>query len=516
MRRPYKGLFLAFLGLLASAVCGPAALAASGAIRNETTGETFEGLQDALSSARDGDAIEVGGGPYTGNFLVEHRVTLSGRGQGADRPVLDGGGRGSVLTIRAEGVVVEDLEIRHSGKGDDPFFFWGDAGVTVAADGARLSNLHLAGNDWGVVMLGGRGSTIEASQIEDNARDGIAIFGGREHRIVGNSILRNEIGVSIDVLHTERRSPFAGLGDPASVARIAADNAKARRSEDIVVARNEVRGNGSYCITATWHSRRLTIEDNVVHATGIERKHDVAQMELMEKTVAASLGLSGVGVIDREAIGSGIYILCSTEDSLIARNRVFDNLGAGIFMSGSDRNEIRANTVSANETGIFLVSSSANRINRNTVADNKTHGIRIGGGNPLATPSADNLLTLNDMAGNGVNAFDASGRRLTVDDLSGVIESLPYPEPVKQQLRANRSVREAMLGAMLKGLVPASNRWDDGALGNRYDNFDEKAEGFADANGDGISEAGRPIDGGTAVDRHPLDAPTVARLSAAP
>ncbi|MBC7311356.1 MAG: right-handed parallel beta-helix repeat-containing protein [Rhizobium sp.] len=516
MRKPFLGLALALVCLLTGAACGPVALAASGAIRNVTTGESFDGLQDALSSARDGDAIEVSGGPHMGNFLIERRVMLSGQPQGAERPVLDGGGKGTVLTIRAEGVTVEDLEIRNSGKVDDPFFFWGDAGITLAADGATLSNLHLTGNDWGVVMLGGRGSTIEASQVEDNARDGIAIFGGREHRVIGNTILRNETGVSIDVLHADRRSPFASLGDPASVARIAADNAKAQRSEDLLITRNEVRGNGSYGISATWHSRRIAIEDNVVHATGIERRHDVAQMELMEKTVAASLGLSGVGVIDREAIGSGIYILCSTEDSLIARNRVFDNLGAGIFVNGSDRNEIRANPVTGNQTGIFLVSSNANRIHRNTVTDNKAHGIRIGGGNPLATPSSDNLLTLNDMARNGANAFDSSGRRLTVDDLSGVIDSLPHPEPVKQQLRANRSVREAMLGAMLQSLVPASNRWDDGAHGNHYDDFDETAEGFADANGDGISETGRAIDGGTAVDHHPLDAPTVARLSAAP
>lgn len=516
MRKPLSGLALALVCLLAGAACGSIALAASGAIRNVTTGESFDGLQDALSSARDGDAIEVSGGPYMGNFLIERRVILRGRQQGAERPVLDGGGQGTVLTIRSEGVTVEDLEIRNSGKVDDPFFFWGDAGITLAADGATLSNLHLTGNDWGIVMLGGRGSTIETSLIGDNRRDGIAIFGGREHRILGNTILRNETGISIDVLHGDRRSPFATLGDPASVARIAEDNAKAQRSEDILVSRNEVRGNGSFGITATWHSRRLTIEDNVVHATGIERKHDAAQMELMEKAVAASLGLSGVGVIDREAIGSGIYIVCSVEDSLVVRNRSFDNLGAGIFVSGSDRNEIRANPVTGNQTGIFLVSSNANRIHRNTVADNKAHGIRIGGSNPLSTPSSDNMLTLNDMAGNGANAFDSSGRRLTVDDLVGVIDSLPYPEPVKQQLRANRSVREAMLGAMLQSLVPAVNQWDDGVHGNRYDDFDDTAEGFVDASGDGVSETGRAIDGGAAVDHHPLDAPTVARLSAAP
>ena len=517
MRRFFHGMAIAIGVLLAiGGTHDEAAEAAMGAIRNSTTGAAFEKLQDALSSARDGDMIEISGGSYFGNFTIDRRITLRGTPSGADRPVLDGESRGSVLTVNAPGVVVENLTLRNSGREDDPFLFWGYAGVRIEADGARLANLHLSGNDWGIVMLGAKGSTVETSLIEDNARDGIAIFGGREHRILGNTILRNETGISIDVLHGERRSPFATLGDPASVARIAEDNARAQRSEDILVSRNEVRGNGSFGITATWHSRRLTIEDNVVHVTGIERKHDAAQMELMEKAVAASLGLSGVGVIDREAIGSGIYILCSVEDSLIVRNRSFDNLGAGIFLSQSNRNELSANTVTDNETGIFIVSSVNNLAARNTVTSNRAFGIRIGGQNLMVEPSADNLLTLNDMAGNGVNAFDSSGRQLTVDDLAGVIDSLPYPEAVKQQLRSNRSAREAMLQSVLANLKPGSNRWDDGSHGNRYDDFDERTEGFDDRNGDGISEAGHAIEGGPSIDHFPLDEPTVKRLGMGP
>lgn len=514
MRRFFYGMAIA-IGILL-AVGGIRTEAAVGTIRNATTGAAFENLQDALAAARDGDAIEISGGPYLGNFVIDRRITLRGIPSGTDRPVLDGESRGSVLTVNAPGVVVENLALRNSGREDDPFLFWGYAGVRIEADGARLGNLHLTGNDWGIVMLGGRGSTVETSLIEDNARDGIAIFGGREHRILGNTILRNETGISIDVLHGERRSPFASLADPASVARIAEDNAKAQRSEDILVSRNDVRGNGSFGITATWHSRRITIEDNVVHATGIERKHDVAQMDLMEKTVAAGLGLSGVGVIDREAIGSGIYILCSVEDSLVVRNRSFDNLGAGIFLSQSNRNELRANAVTNNETGIFMVSSSNDLVARNTVTTNRAFGIRIGGQNLMVAPSADNLLTLNDMAKNGVNAFDSSGRVLTTDDLAGIIDTLPYPEAVKQQLRANRSAREAMLQSVVANLKPGSNRWDDGSHGNRYDDFDEDTEGFVDRNGDGISEASHPIEGGPSIDHFPLDEPTVKRLAAGP
>lgn len=74
MRKPFSGLALALVCLLTGAACGPVALAASGPIRNVTTGQSFDGLQDALSSARDGDAIEVSGGPYVGNFLIERTM----------------------------------------------------------------------------------------------------------------------------------------------------------------------------------------------------------------------------------------------------------------------------------------------------------------------------------------------------------------------------------------------------------------------------------------------------------
>ena len=56
------------------------------------------------------------------------------------------------------------------------------------------------------------------------------------------------------------------------------------------------------------------------------------------------------------------------------------------------------------------------------------------------------------------------------------------------------------------------NRWDDGTLGNHYSDFDEAAEGFADADGDGVGEVAHPIPGGGHVDRYPLTAARVAAI----
>lgn len=86
------------------------------------------------------------------------------------------------------------------------------------------------------------------------------------------------------------------------------------------------------------------------------------------------------------------------------------------------------------------------------------------------------------------------------------------PQVVKDQMAKNPMIRRQMINAYLAQMKPATNRWDDGTLGNHHDDFDEEAEGFRDRDDDGVSEAGKPIPGGRSVDRHPLTAARVESL----
>jgi parallel beta-helix repeat protein len=485
---------------------------AGAAIRNVATDRSFDTLGEALAAARDNETIEISGGPYVGNFIIDKTITLRGVTEGQDGTVLDGNKAGTVLTITAPGVVVENIAVVSSATEADLFLHWGYAGVRLEADAVTLRDLYVAGNDWGILMFAGKGSTVENSTIEDNARDGIKIMGGREHRIIGNTINRNANGIFVDVLHTQPRSPLARLEDPTAAAEMALEKETAPRSEDILISGNEVRGNANIGIGVTWHSSRIVIENNFVHLTGVERKPDLAAIETVEKTITAGLGSQAVAVVNRESIGSGIYLFCLVENNRVAMNRSFDNLGSGIILQIADNNEIARNSSASNRVGISLESSNTNRIEKNTVFANTDFGIRIGGQNPLAAASAENLVTMNDLAENGVNAFDSSSRMPTPDDLAGIIDTMPYPDTVKKQLRENPSMRNAMLQSMAAQLKPATNRWDDGTDGNRHDDFDEPNEGFVDRDTDGTSEVAHPINGGSSVDRYPLDEATVKRL----
>ncbi len=276
-------------------------------------------------------------------------------------------------------------------------------------------------------------------------------------------------------------------------------------------ADNDVRGNGSYGIEVAWESERITVKDNEVSETGIERPVDQALISAWEQSVSKGAGVALS--LDRTPYGSGIYLFCLVTDSTVIRNRSHDNASAGIGLDLVNDNRVIANVVRDNRVGIMVSTANRNTFERNIVSTNADYGIIIAAAAAGAAALNDNLLTLNDMSVNGVNAFDSSGRKLTDADILKMIDAMPMTEAAKQQLHASRQMREMMLKTMRAQLKPATNRWDDGTYGNRYDDFDEVAEGFRDKNRDGIGERAHPIPGGTSVDRYPLSKERIADLS---
>lgn len=130
--------------------------------------------------------------------------------------------------------------------------------------------------------------------------------------------------------------------------------------------------------------------------------------------------------------------------------------------------------------------------------------MRIGVDNLIKQASSDNLVAMNALTGNEINAFDSSGRIVSAADLEAIVDTLPLPQVVKDQMARNPMIRDQMIKAYLAQLKPRTNAWDDGRLGNHHDDFDTLEEGFDDRDGDGISEAAKPIPGGDGVDRFPL------------
>ena len=504
-----RSLMTAGAALLAGIVVAGGSPAGAAEIVNTGSGQHFTALDEALAAAKPGDALEIAPGTYTGNFTVDRPLTLRAGPGGGDRPVLDAGGEGTVLTIVAPGVTVEGLSLRNSGKVSTPWTIWGDAAVFVDADGAILRNLVISGNDWGIVVSRGAGTRTEPPSTVENRHDGIKILGGHDHEVVGNRLERNGTGIVVDAYYGEgRESPIPAIGDPAALQRLATRKQTAVGAHDLRIAENTVRGNGTYGIVITWESTRIAVENNEVFNTGRERALDPEMITALEKDLYAGSGIAAS--LMREHYGSGIALFCLATDNRILANDSHDNLAFGIVLNLVNRNLVSQNEVAANRMGIVLVTANDNRIEKNHVVGNADFGIRIAVAMAVAQPSNGNVLTRNDMEANGVNAFDSSGRALTADDLAGVLDTLPLPDMVRQQMRSDKRMRDKMAASYMKALKTGANAWDDGTLGNRYADFDEVPEGLLDTDGNGIGEAAHPIPGGPSIDRHPLDAARVA------
>jgi hypothetical protein len=172
------------------------------------------------------------------------------------------------------------------------------------------------------------------------------------------------------------------------------------------------------------------------------------------------------------------------------------------------RTLVEANRLEGNQSGLWVIFGEDNVIRSNRISDNSEYGILVDNWRMtlmLLPPGATrNLFVRNTMTGNRVNAFDRSGYTPSLEEVEALIDLTPMTHEQLETLQSDPGYRRQLAQEGLSRYQPGANRWDDGALGNHCDDFDEAAEGFRDADGDGVGEAAHPIPGGGMVDRFPL------------
>ena len=282
-------------------------------------------IGDTVKRATAGDTIVVKGGVHHERFVIDKSVTL----RGEDGAAIDGGGVGSVITIRAPAVVVRGLTIRNTGD--------------------RLSE-----GDAGIMIKKATGIIVEENRFED------ALF-GVQVRNAPDSIVRNNIfhGKDLDV---GRRGDLIRVW--YSSGAVVEDNrvfdgrdVVIWYSKNITVRRNEVR-NGRYGIHFMYCDD-ATIEDNrlIGNSVGVYLMYSY-RLRLQKNWVITNRGASGYGIGQKD-----MY------EGLIADNFVADNR-AGMFMDNST-NTFRNNLIAFNDFGMLtLPSARKNTFAKNSFVDN--------------------------------------------------------------------------------------------------------------------------------------------------
>jgi nitrous oxidase accessory protein len=301
-------------------------------------------LQRRLDAAPRGATVTVTGGVHHGPLTITGPLTVVGRGW----PVVDGGGKGSVVTLLGEGVVFRGFVVRNSGRQ-----------VTEEAAG---------------IAVRGERHRVEDNRVED-VYFGIHVAGGGGHRIAGNRVAPGlargaRPGHAISLWST-RDSVVAG-----NRVRQARDGIYLSFVENVRVEDNEV----SDCRYGlhSMYSQEGEVVGNHLH-------HNLLGAALM---YSRSLRLSG-NRIEEQRVGATPYgiLLKDIDDLVVENNRLVRNrvglYADGVAQTAGSEARIRGNLFAGHEAGLMLQSNARVTVAGNLLLDNLVD-VRAGGGHLAA------------------------------------------------------------------------------------------------------------------------------------
>jgi len=335
----------------------PAAVPVASALDDPPAGPVD--LVRLIEAAPAGATVVVPAGSYRVHLVIDRPLTLVADGD----VLLDGGGRGTVLTINAPDVTVRGFRVAHTGGQVEE----GAAIKTVDAD--RV--------------------TIEGNRVED-AFTGIAVNGGSAVRIIGNELVGSGQVVS-----------DAGHATTSNVAPAAADP----HAEHAAGGGPGGQGDG----IALWNVSGALVRDNVIREVrdGVYLNYadevlvDGNRIERSRYAIHAMFGTT-VTAFGNQIRGnlSGLVFM-NTSGVLAGRNVIVDarssGTGFGIVLKDVTTLRLAENLIARNRVGL-QAEGTVNRLDAEaSVVSNRFAANDVG---VALMPSADLVL--------GGNFFDAN------------------------------------------------------------------------------------------------------------
>jgi nitrous oxidase accessory protein len=285
-----RSIFAALAGIAGAlvALADPPAQTASAA-RDE---RPMDVLKARVAAAAPGDTVEVEPGTYVGHLVIDRSVKLVAH-VGARRPVLDAGGRGDVVEIKAENVELRGFVVQRTG-------------------------IDLDGENVGVRVLAA-GAVIEDNEFRD------VLFGIDCKSAPRCTIRHNVIG-----------------GKNLNIAR-RGDAIRLWRSDDTLIEGNTMRDGRDALL---WYSKGVVVRNNIAERC----RYGLHLMYSNEVTIEGNtLTSNSVGVYFMYSSGVKLH------DNRILRNR--GPSGYGIGLKDTDGFEIQNNLLAGNRVGIYIDNS---------------------------------------------------------------------------------------------------------------------------------------------------------------
>lgn len=154
-------------------------------IRNVITGLHYETIQDAIDASEtlDGHTIQVEAGIYYERLTVNKSLKLIGEDRSTT--IIDGGGSGTVINIRANDVDISGFTLRNSGPDFD------DKGVNLDHSSHTIIRGNIIiNNTWGIWLGDATANSITEDIIQNSTFSGIYL-GDSTNNLIGHNTMAN-------------------------------------------------------------------------------------------------------------------------------------------------------------------------------------------------------------------------------------------------------------------------------------------------------------------------------------
>ncbi|MCK4737584.1 MAG: right-handed parallel beta-helix repeat-containing protein, partial [Sulfurimonas sp.] len=148
-------------------------------------------LQDAIDKAPSGSILKLPAGVYKGNIVINKPLTIVGKEDGV---IIDGGGKGTVITTEGSFITLKNLKIIGSGDRHDKI----DGAISMGnGSQCEVSNCIIEDCLFGIDMKMMRNSIISNNKISSKdldlglRGDGLRIWYSHDNIIKGNSLKKS-------------------------------------------------------------------------------------------------------------------------------------------------------------------------------------------------------------------------------------------------------------------------------------------------------------------------------------
>ncbi|MHB9285768.1 NosD domain-containing protein [Halobacteriales archaeon Cl-PHB] len=285
-------------------------------------GEDAPTLEAAIEQAPAGTTVRLPPGTYEGNWTVSKSLTLQGAGA---ETVLDGGGNGSVLTVRSPEVAVTSLQVEGIGSTQ-----YGSAANATGDQWDERIRLVYGRGDAGIRLADSPGSLVADVTIDTPANGVVALNSS-------DTVVRN---ISVEG-SAAQADGFMGV--LAMYSKIVVEDSTFTGGKD-----------GVY----THYSDGIVVRDNVMHDQrfGVHEMYTsnsfIANNTMHDTDVGVIVMTRPVGnvLVENEVRRSDQGLAVVGGASFVAENTVVNNdIGIAI---GSDRTYYARNTIVRNDVGI--------------------------------------------------------------------------------------------------------------------------------------------------------------------